>query len=388
MARLLPVDYAVRNLGRSRVRLGLAVSGSALVVLLVVAAAGFVRGMGSSLSARGSDGNVVFLGAGSEESLERSEIASSVPGIVAASLPAIRSELGVAFVSPEIVYATEVALAELPGEQPFAAFRGVRDEAFLVHRQVRIIEGRAPGPDEVIAGRLAAARMGVPESALDQGSTVSLDGRAFTVVGRFEAPGTVLEAELWCPLEDLRTATRRDKISSVVVSLEDDDAFEDADLFTKQRLDLELVALREGDYYAKLFAFYQPVRWMVWITAGLVAAGALLGGLNTMYAAFAARIRELATLQALGYSRVAIIISLVQESVLGAAAGSLMAVVIALLTLDGLAVKISMGAFGLRIDMPVVAAGLAAGLVVGVIGALPPAVRCLSVPVASALRSG
>jgi hypothetical protein len=43
--RQLPFQYAFRNLGRSGVRLAASLIGSALVVLLVLAAGGFVRGM-------------------------------------------------------------------------------------------------------------------------------------------------------------------------------------------------------------------------------------------------------------------------------------------------------------------------------------------------------
>ena len=74
MMRLLPWDYAVRNLGRSPTRLALSVLGSTLVVLLVLAAGAFVRGMGRSMDVSAGADNVILLGAGSEESFERSEI--------------------------------------------------------------------------------------------------------------------------------------------------------------------------------------------------------------------------------------------------------------------------------------------------------------------------
>jgi len=388
MPRLIPWDYAVRNAGRAPWRFALTVFGTYLVVLLVVAAAAFVHGMRVSLGARAVGTNVVLLGAGSEESLERSEISSAAPGIASASIPGIRERFGVRYVSPEIVFASE---AHLQGKEPrkvFATFRGVREAAYLVHPEFRLVDGRTPGPDEIVAGRLASARLGVADEDLRPGAVIRLDDRDFTVVGTFEAPGTVMEAELWVGLEDLRVTTKRDHLSCVVLTMDTADGFDDADLFTKQRLDLELVAVREQEYYDDLFAFYAPVRWMVWVTALLVAAGALLGGLNTLYAAFSARIRELATLQAVGYSRLAIVVSLVQESVLGSVIGALLATLTGFALLDGLAVKISMGAFGLSIDGGVVLTGLAAGVLVGVFGALPPALRCLSVPVAQALRSG
>ena len=93
--RRLPFEYAVRNLGRSPLRLAMSLvlvgafalllhekdGGTArdLVVSLVIAATAFVRGMENSLARSGSPSNVMLLGAGSEESIERSEIGMSVP---------------------------------------------------------------------------------------------------------------------------------------------------------------------------------------------------------------------------------------------------------------------------------------------------------------------
>jgi putative ABC transport system permease protein len=363
MPRLLPWEYAIRNLGRSPWRLGLGIAGSALVVLLVIAASAFVRGLGASLGGTGAPRNALLIGAGSEESVERSEISAAVPGIANASILGIRERLGVRYVSPEIHVASIVRLAKEADETVFATFRGVRPEAFLVHSQVR-----------------------VTEEALAVGRSVWMDDREWKISGRFEAPGTVMEAELWAPLEEIRVATQRDNYSCIVITMDEGD-FSDVDLFAKQRLDLELMALPEDDYYAKVFRFYEPVRSMVWLTAILVAAGAFLGGLNTLYAAFAARVREMGALQVLGFKRSAIVVSLLQESILLASAGALLAALVGVTLLDGTSVRISMGAFGLKVDGPVVALGLAAGLVLGLVGALPPAWRCLKMPVAQALRS-
>ena len=268
----------------------------------------------------------------------------------------------------------------------YANFRGVRPEAFLVHSQVRVTEGRAPGVRELLVGDLAAARMGIPAERLSVGRKIWWDDQEWTISGRFEAPGTVMEAEIWVPLQELRVATQHESLSCVVLTLQEPD-FADAILFTKQRLDLELVAMPESVYYSKVFEFFEPVRVMVWITAILVAAGAFFGGLNTMYAAFSARVRELGALQAIGFERGAVLLSMVQESVLTAAAGSLIAAGFGLLVLDGLAVRVSMGAFGLVVDGTVMAIAMATGLLLGVAGALPPAWRCLSMPVSQSLNA-
>ncbi|MCZ7648310.1 MAG: ABC transporter permease [Planctomycetota bacterium] len=386
MLRLLPWEYAVRNLGRAPTRLALTVGGSALVVLLVLAAAAFVRGMKRSLQVSGNPRNVVLLGAGSEESVERSEILAGADGIVAASVRGIKTRLGVPYVSPEVHMASLLKTA--PGEEGgyMAMLRGVRPAAFLVHDQVRVVEGRLPGPDELLVGRLAGARMGLDDARLAVGQKLWLDHRAWTISGRFEAPGTVMEAEIWCDLRELQIAAKRDNLSCVVLTL-DTAEFADVDVFSKQRLDLELVALHETDYYAKLTEFYRPVQVVVWISALLIALGGFFGGLNTMYAAFAARVREMGSLQTLGYSRRAIVTSMVQESTLATLAGALLAAAAGLVFLDGLAVRFSMGAFGLVLDAPVLALGLLAGLVLGIVGALPPAWHCLRPAIPEALKA-
>jgi putative ABC transport system permease protein len=260
----------------------------------------------------------------------------------------------------------------------------------LVHGQAQIVEGRlpAPGGDELLVGRMVATKLGVPEGELAVGRSLIIDGRPWAIVGRLAAPGTVLEGEVWTALTDLKTATKRETVSCVIITLDAEKAeFADVAAFTKTRVDLELSALPELEYYARLAAFYGPIRAVAWVTAGLIGLGGLFGGLNTMYAAFASRVRELGTLQALGYRRAAIVVSLAQESSLATAAGSLIACAIAMVALDGLSVRFSAGAFGLRVDPAVLLVGQLAGLTLGLVGALPPAWRCLRLSIPVALKA-
>jgi putative ABC transport system permease protein len=390
LIRQLPLDYALRNLARSRTRLAATLLGAALVVLLVLAAAGFVRGMHLTLSRhRSLHDNIILLGTGSEESVERSQIDAGVAGQAAASIPGLRSEHGIVFASPEIHAALPLRADKDDPTERQAVLRGVRPVALLVHPEIEITQGRPPaaGADEIMLGALAGARLGLPDSRLSVGRTLWFDNRPWTISGRFTAPNTVMDAEIWIPLTDLQIATKRENTLSCVILTPDTASFADADLFAKSRLDLEIAAMRESDYYASIGAFFRPIRVMILVTAGLVATGGVLGGLNTMYASFASRIREVGMLQALGYTRRAIVTSLTEESVFIAACGALIACAVALLLLDGLAVRFSMGAFALTIDPPVLLIGLATGLAVGLIGAIPPAVRCLRLPIAAALRS-
>lgn len=392
--RLLPFEYAMRNLGRARLRLALSIGGAALVVLLVLTAGGFVNGMNRSLKTTGAENNIIILGAGSEDSVERSEILASVPGIVAASIHGIRTRAGAPYLSPEVHVMLPASPLLASGSTAVArqvVIRGVTPAATLVHSSVRLAQGRWPrnGADEVLIGSNAATVLGL--KSLAPGDRLTIDNRPWTIVGRFDAQGTVVDAEVWMPLEDIKTATKRETISCVIITIDPYDAdtgngteFADIAAFAMTRPDLELAVLTEREYYSRLAAFFGPIRIVAWVTAGLVALGGLFGGLNTLYATFAARIRELGTLQALGFRRGAILISMVQEATLAAATGSLLACAIGVFLLDGIAVRFSMGAFGLAIDHTVIGIGLASGLLLGLVGALPPAARCLrpSIPVA------
>ena len=382
---MLPLSYAVRNLFRSKARLLQTIGGSALVVLLVMAAVAINDGMKRVLSASGSPNNVILVGAGSEESIQRSEVADRAGGIAEAAVPGIAESLGVRAVSSEIHYMSYLDLGD--GERRQAVFRGVTPQALHVHPEVRLVAGSFPVAGQLMAGRLAWRKLGLAEADLLPGRQVVLDGQPMTISGTFAAPGTVLESELWTTLGDLRVLAKRETVSCVVLRLDDPADFAEADLFAKQRLDLELSALRESDYYARLSSFFKPLRVMTWITAGLIAAGAVFGGINTLYAAFASRVREMATLQAIGFGRGALLASLVQESTLACLGGTLLASIAALLLLDGRTVPFSIGTFTLEIGPGVALTGILTGLFLGLLGALPPAIRCLKPALPVTLRS-
>lgn len=382
---MLPLSYALRNLFRDKSRLVQTVGGSALVVLLIMAAAALNGGMAGVLAASGSPRNAILIGTGSEESIQRSEVTAQLGGIAEAGVPGVVNELGVPAASTEIHYMS--FLETMDGERGQGLFRGVTLRALLVHPEVRLLEGRFPGAGEVMVGRLAWRKLGVSKEKLRVGAVVKLDGAEMRVSGKFAAPGTVMESEVWAVLGDLHMLAQRDTASCVVLRMEDEGDFSEVELFSQQRLDLELTALRESDYYSALGDFYRPLRVMTWVTAGLVAAGAIFGGFNTLYAAFASRIRELATLQAIGFGRGAVFLSLVQESVMACLAGTLVASVVALLLLDGRTIPFSIGAFTVTISAQVAMAGLGAGILLGILGAVPPAIRCLRPPLPKALRS-
>jgi ABC-type lipoprotein release transport system permease subunit len=272
-------------------------------------------------------------------------------------------------------------------ESEMGLVRGVTRPVLLVRRKVEIETGDWPEAGELMVGRMAAAKLGATDDEMRVGETIELEGRPWRISGVFSAGGSAFESEVWCRLDELQQAMKRQDLSLVAVTMAPNGDFTDLDLFCKERLDLELQAMRETQYYAALQKDYGPVRWLAWLVVLLVSGAGVFAGLNTMYGSVVGRIRELATLQTIGFVRRALVVSLIQEGVLLAACASLVAALIALAFINGAAVRFTMGAFSLRIDSMAVLIGCAVGLSLGLFGSIPPAIRALRVPVVEGLKS-
>jgi len=383
--RVLPWEYGVRNLFRRPLRSLLTLVGLTLSVLLVFVVVGYIRGLEASLAVSGDPRVVIVHALGSSENLEISSVPNRTPALLSASLEGIERWQGTSLASGELYLGTLVAVKK--GAPSFGLVRGVTPTALLVRRQVQILEGHYPGPGEVMVGRLAATKLGRSRAALALGEVATFEGRDWRISGIFAARGSTLESELWCPLDELQQAMKRQDLTIVALALSPGASFGDVDEFCKERLDLELEATPETTYYASLNEHYQPVRALAWLIAALVACAGVFTGLNTMYGAVVGRVRELATLQALGYGRSAIALALIQEATLLAATGSLLASLLALLTLNNIAVRFTMSAFTLRVDSTAVAISAGAGLLLGIIGAIPPAVKAMRLPVVEGLKA-
>ena len=384
--RPLPWEYAVRNLLRRPLRTLLTLASLTTVVVLVFVVVGFIRGLERSLAVSGDPRTAIVLSLGMGENLEYSSIPMRTNDLVPASVPGIRERLGRKYVSPELYLGAQVGVGQRE-EPAMGLVRGVTRSVLLTRSRVEIESGDWPRPGEAIVGRLAAAKLGVEPSEIASSRTLKFEGRTWRIAGEFSAGGSALESEIWCRLDELQQAMKRRDLSIVAVALAPEGDFADLDLFCKERLDLELQAVREIDYYASLQKDYGPVRWLAWLVVLLVSAAGVFAGLNTMYSSVVGRIPELAMLQTLGFSRRAVVLSLIQEGMLLAAAASLLAAVVALTLIDGAAVRFTMGAFSLRIDNAAVLIGCGVGGSLGFFGAIPPAIRALRMKVVDGLKA-
>lgn len=384
--RLLPWEYGIRNLLRRPLRSGLTLAALVTVTLLVLVVVGFVRGLEQSLTVSGDPHTAIVFSLGMGENLEYSSVPLRTSDLLSASVAGIEERYGHKSVSPELYLGTKVKAGSATRDA-MGLVRGVTPAALLVHHRVQIREGGWPQPGEVLVGRLAATKLGLAPGSLSAGGTVEFEGQPWRISGVFAAGGATFESELWCRLDDLQQVLKRQDLSLVAIKLGPTAQFRDVDLFCKERLDLELQAIRQDEYFQSLRRDYAPVRWLSWLVVLLVAGAGVFVGLNTMYGSVVGRIRELATLQTIGFSRRAAVVSLVQEGTVLSMTAALIASVIASALISGMAVRFTMGAFPLRIDSLTLLIGNSIALLLGVGGALPPALRVFRLSVVDGLKA-
>jgi len=269
------------------------------------------------------------------------------------------------------------------------AVRGVGTENFAVRPEITLVEGRpfTPGLREAIVGRSAQDQF----EGLDLGAQVKLRDGAWTIVGVFTT-GDATEAGLIMDVDTLASAYGLGHVNSVTARLATPEAFDTLKAALEANPTLTVDVYREPDYYVMDAADLDDLFFFVtYVICSIMAAGALVGALNTMYAAVSSRVVEIATLRALGFGAAGVVVSILVESltlaVLGATAGS----VIAWLIFSGDSVSLGGGNGTLITTLAITPSTLVTGLSwacgVGFIGALFPAVRAARLPLAIALRA-
>ena len=156
---------------------------------------------------------------------------------------------------------------------------------------------------------------------------------------------------------------------------------------------LNVSVRRESEYYAaQSVALTGLIRTIGFAIAGLMAIGAIFGAILTMYTAVATRAREIATLRALGFNSLAVLVSVLAESIALATAGGLLGGLAAYAGFNGYQTStmnfqtFSQVAFAFRVTPNLLVMGLVWSLIMGLVGGLLPALRASRLPIAHALR--
>ena len=270
--------------------------------------------------------------------------------------------------------------------------RGVEAAGFALREQFEIVEGRnfEPGRNEVIVGDGAAGAF----EGLQVGDRIDVGRASWEVVGRFITGGGVAESEIWTDNRILQQMYQRGNSWNIaLVRLRDAEAFEG---FEQALTDDPRVSLGAERQTTHMAAQSEPIEVFIsvvgWIIVVMMSAGAVFAALNTMYAAVSSRSREIATLRALGFSRLPVVVSVMTESLvfglIGAAAGG----AASWFLFDGFRAatinwaSFSQVAFAFQVTPELLVQGTTLALVIGVIGGFLPAVGAARRSVVGALR--
>jgi len=392
--RWLTQTFAVTMLGLRTIpqRLassGVAVIGIAGVVIVFVSVLSIAEGFKAAMTQAGSPSRAIVMRSGADSEMTsgiagpEADIIKQAPGILH------EGEHAVASAELYVIIDRDKRSTGTPANVPV---RGVEPTVLQVRDAVKIIDGRMLtfGTNEVVVGRATSRQF----MGLDVGTEIKAGQLILKVVGIFDAKGSVAETEIWADVHTLQGAYRRgNSYQSVLMRLESPSSFDSVKNWLTTNPQLNVQVKRESDYYdAQSQTFTRLIRTVGYGIASLMALGAIFGAMLTMYTAVSTRTREIATLRALGFNTMPVLLSVFLESMALGAVGGLIGGGVAYLAFNGFQTStlnwqtFSQVAFAFKVTMSLLISGLTWALFMGFIGALLPAVRAARLPISVALR--
>jgi len=364
------------------------VVGIAGVVAVLVAMLAMGEGFRSTLTRTGNDETAIVLRGGSQSETNSVITRDQVP-LVSNLAGIARGQDGRPLASPELSQVVNM-VTKADGTDANAQMRGIGPTAWELRPQIKVFEGRRfqSGMRELVVGE-GAKRQYV---GLDVGNKVELANQVWTVVGTFSS-GDSHDSELWADSETVANTYRRTAFQSVTVRLDGKDGFDrlKAALAADPRLKLDVDTTRH--YYSRqsetLTRFIEILGMVIGTIMGI---GAVFGALNTMYAAVAGRAREVATMRAMGFRGLPVVVAVMLETMLLALVGGLLGGAVAWLIFNGYTVStlssnFSQVMFQFKVSPELLWNGLKWALGIGLVGGLFPALRAARLPVTEALRA-
>lgn len=383
----IPLAYNLRNLAARKVSTSLTALGIAAVAWVFIFTLALAGGFESALRSAGSPDNAIVIRSGSTAELT-SILAREASSVIATQPEVARAPDGAPLATAELVVVWN--LPRRNGTPTNVVVRGISAKSLAVRPKVRLAQGRMflPGVDEIVVGKLIAQRF----QNCGLGERVRLSGREWTVVGVLDGAGTSYDSEIWGDVELFMPVFDRPVYQSATVRLQDPSQFE----ALKKRLEADprfnLQVRREDEFYAAQSGLLaQLLRSLGLFVTIIMAFGAVFGALNTMYAAVGSRTKEIGTLLAIGFSRGAVLVSFLAESVLlclvGGAVGCVLALPVGGFTTGTMSFStFSELAFRFQITPGMLLAGLGFSAIMGLVGGFFPARKAASMPIVDSLR--
>ena len=356
----------------------------ALVVIVLLAFLAMGNGFQRTLASAGAEDVAVILRGGSQSEVnsvvtrDQVRLVEEAPGVA-------KNSDGQPLVSPEL-YLVVDGVKRSSQTKVNLPLRGIGQEGAAVRKGITIVAGRmfAAGSSEIVVGKALLREF----EGFELGQTVTFGTGRWTVVGVFEAEGSVFESEIWADLPVVQSFFKRDNVFQTLrARLANPAALEGLERYVDTDPRLKLEAKSEAAYFAEQASRTSDlIHKLGWPLAIAMAFGALAGALNTMYSAVAVRATEIATLRAIGFGGLSAFVGTLVESLILAAIGGLIGAAATLLIFDGLSAS-TLGAsftqvvFRFQLTPALAAEGVILALVVGLIGGLFPAIRAARTPI-------
>jgi putative ABC transport system permease protein len=360
----------------------------ALVVMVLLTFLAMAYGFQRTIAGSGSDDIAIVMRGGSQAEINSTVSRDQVrliedgPGIAkdASGKPLISPEL---YLVVDGIKRTTKTKANLP-------LRGVGEQGAALRKGITLTAGRMfnRGANEIVVGKGLVREF----EGFEVGQTVAFGTSRWTVVGVFEADGSVFESEIWADLPVVQSLFNRNNYFQTVrarltgpAALSELKAYVDGD--PRLKLDVKSEAAYFAEQASQTSDLIQKLGWPLAIA---MAFGALAGALNTMYSSVAARATEIATLRAIGFGGFPAFVGTLTESLTLAAIGGLIGAAATWLIFDGVSASTLGGnftqvVFSFRLSPALIVQGVALALAVGLIGGLFPALRAARMPIVAGL---
>jgi putative ABC transport system permease protein len=271
------------------------------------------------------------------------------------------------------------------GKRIYFPLVGITAKLIELTPDLRFTAGRTfePGLHELVASN-ACRRQFV---GFELGDKRLIRGSDWTVVGHFDE-GRAQNCVVHADAETVMSALSRTTYSSATLMLQSTADFATLRAAVSSNPALRLDVQHEQDAIETAFKPLNSILDFVSFFVGtIMAIGATLGAVNSLYAIVDSRQREIGTLRAIGFSSAAVVLAVLLESMLLALPGALLGSALAWLLFNGLAASPFGYSFQLSVTLSLAMLGIEWGLVMGLLGGLLPALRAARMPVVSALRA-
>jgi putative ABC transport system permease protein len=364
------------------------VIGLAGVVAVFTALLAMAAGFESTLKSTGRTDAALVLRGGSDAELnsafdrDSTDLIKQEPGIG-------QGADGKPLASAELMIIAELVRKDDVKNGANITVRGVEPAAFALRPQLKIIDGRnfTPGLRELIVGQGVLRQF----QGAEIGKTLRMRGSEWTVVGSF-ASGDAHDSEIWSDINVARSTFGRQGTSSVLAKLDGPDGLARLKAAVAAEPRLSMDVLSEQDYFSgQTKQFRKTIGVLAGVVTVIMGLGAVFAALNSMYAAVAARGKEIATLRAIGFGGLSVVMSVMIEALLLAVTGALLGALLAYLLFNNLSVStlgqnFTQVVFSFKVTPQLVTRGLVIAVVIGMVGGFLPALRAARLPVTTSLR--